>query len=139
MVMGAGCATTYQNGASEQALLALIRRAAREAPADSALIAVCANEQRISAHLLERLQAHSTTPLVACDRRFDSRDGRYFDRSTKKRLWAVNLGSLTLGEQVGSAEGSVHCGITCGGSHRITLAQSNGEWSVVELLEISVF
>jgi hypothetical protein len=137
--MGSGCATTYQNGASEQALLALVRRAEKEAPAESSLIAVCANERRVSAHLLDRLQAHTATPLVACDRRFDSRDGRYFDRSTKKRLWAVNLGLVTLAGQRGSAEGSVHCGITCGGSHRITLVQSNGEWSVVELLPVLVF
>lgn len=120
-------------------MLALIRRVSREAPASSTLIAVCAGGQRIGRKALERLQSRSVTPLVSCDRPFDSREDGYFDRATEKRLWAVNLTSLELDGLSGTAEGSVHCGLTCGGDHLMTLAQAGGVWSVVETIGISVF
>ena len=138
-----GCASapnlSPSRRAQEQAILALIQRASREAPATSAVLAVCVNGQRTSRSVLERLQSQSSTPLVSCNRAFDSRDGKYFDRATEKRLWAVDLTDVQLNGPSGSAEGSVHCGLTCGGSHLITLAQANGVWSVVETLEVSVF
>ena len=143
LVAHVGCASAEVRSSArsvqELAISALVQRAAREAPADSAVIAVCVKGRRVNSSALQSLKPHTSTPLVSCDRSYDSRDGSYFDRATGKSLWAVDLESVQLNGQAASADGSVHCGITCGGRHQISLAQANGVWSVVEIRELTVF